>query len=280
MYLHANGRTDAEKGNFTHIIIFEVFGSMEKQNFFTQFKLAISSYFKAIELIFDRRMFVYFVYALVISALLVAFELFIANALVESAENYLMNIISPETFWAPLRKILQFVIHLGLHLILYFVFLTINKYLLLIVLSPLMAAISEKTETILTGKTYAFQFSNLIRDLYRGAAIALRNMCIEFGCIFLSLFIIWIPIIGWLCPLFLFILSCYFYGFSMIDYTNERRGLATSHSIVYVKRHKGLAIGNGFILLLLFAIPYIGLFLAAILGPVSATIAVLESEKV
>ena len=109
--------------------------------------------------------------------------------------------------------------------------------------------------------------------------IALRNMCIEFGCIFLSLLIIWIPIIGWLCPLFLFILSCYFYGLSMIDYTNERRRLATSHSIAYVKRHKGLAIGNGLILLVLFAIPYIGVFLAALLGPVSATVAVLKIEQ-
>lgn len=254
---------------------------MKKQlGFFAQFKVAVSSYFKAVGLMFDKRYLSCFVYALLISAALVVVEILIAKSIVESAESYLLGLISPETFWAPLRKIIQFVIHVGLHFIVYFIYITINKYVLLTVLSPVMSMISEKTEAILNGKTYTFQFSNLFRDLYRGAVIALRNMLIEFGCIFLSLFVVWIPVIGWLCPLFLFVLSCYFYGFSMIDYINERRELTHSQSIEYVKRHKGLAVGNGIVLLVLFAIPYIGVFLASVLGPISSTVAVLEVEKV
>lgn len=253
---------------------------MKKQiHFFAQFRIAVAAYFKAVELLFDRRLLVYLVYILLVSAALVALELFITSALVETVETRVLEIISPETFWAPLRKIIQFIIRIGLHFFFYFAFITINKYLLLIVLSPLMAVISEKTETILTGKEYPFEISSLFRDIRRGVVIALRNMGIEFGCLFLGLFVVWIPVIGWFCPLFLFILSCYFYGFSMIDYINERRALSTSQSIVYVQSHKGLAIGNGFVLLLLFAIPYVGVFLAATLGPLAATVAVIKVER-
>lgn len=250
-----------------------------QQGFVTQFKIAVSSYFRAVELVFDRRMLVYFVFILLISAALVAAEIFVVRALVEAAEARILGLISPETFWAPLQKIIEFVLRAGLHFFFYFLFFTINKYLLLIVLSPIMAAISEKAETILTGKEYPFLFSNIFRDLRRGTIIALRNMCIEFGFLFLGLFVVWIPVIGWLFPLFLFVLSCYFYGFSMIDYINERRALSTSQSIAYIKSHKGIAIGNGLILTLLMAIPYLGVFLAAVLGPVAATVAVITSEK-
>ncbi len=253
---------------------------MKKElSFFAQVRLALSSYFKAMRLMFDKRYLLCFIYALLVSSVLVAFEIYIAKSIVSSAESYLYARISPETFWEPLRKIIQFIIHVSLHFIVYFIYLTINKYILLTILSPVMAMISEQTETILNGRTYTFQFSNLFRDLLRGARIALRNMFIEFGCMFLCLFVVWIPIIGWLCPLFLFVLSCYFYGFSMIDYINERRELTTSQSIAYVKRHKGLAVGNGFVLLVLFAIPYLGVFFAAILGPIASTVAVLEAEK-
>lgn len=247
--------------------------------FFTQFGIGITSYFKAVELLFNRRILVYLFYILLVSAALVAAELYITSVLVEAAEARLLELISPETFWVPLRKIIQFVLRVGLHFFFYYVFITINKYLLLIVLSPLMSAISEKAEAILTGREYPFALSNFFRDIRRGVIIALRNMFIEFGCIFLGLFVVWIPVIGWFCPVFLFLLSCYFYGFSMIDYINERRALSTSQSITYVKAHKGLAIGNGFILVLLFTIPFLGVFLAAIMGPVAATVAVVNMEK-
>jgi CysZ protein len=146
-------------------------------------------------------------------------------------------------------------------------------------MSPIMALISERTEEIITGKVYPFNLAQFIKDIARGVVIALRNMFIEFGFIFLGFFIVWIPVIGWIGALFLIVLSYYFYGFSMIDYVSERRRMGISQSVDYVRKNKGLSIGNGFVFSLLFAIPLIGGMLAAVLSPVAACIAVLELEN-
>lgn len=142
-----------------------------------------------------------------------------------------------------------------------------------------MAILSEKTEEIITGNTYPFEINQFVRDVFRGIIIALRNMFIEFGVIIASFFVMWIPIIGWVMPIVLLMFSYYYYGFSMIDYTSERKKMKVKESIKYIRANKGLAIGNGFIFSLLFSIPVIGGALSSIIAPVAATIAVLELEK-
>lgn len=253
---------------------------MKKQlSFFSEFKLGLSSYLRALSFIFEKGLWVYSIYAIVIAIGLFFAELAFAESFIQSLETQVFELLPFAEAGSSFGKILYFFVRIGLYIVFYFIFLTLNKYLLLILLSPLMAVLSEKTEAILTGKEYPFEFLQFVKDVLRGIALALRNMCLEFGFILLSLFVIWIPVLGWLCPIFLFVLSCYFYGFSMIDYTNERRKLTISQSIVYVKQHKGLAVGNGFVFCLLFALPYIGVIFAAMLGPVSASIALLEAER-
>lgn len=146
-------------------------------------------------------------------------------------------------------------------------------------MSPIMALLSERTEEIITGKVYPFKIGQFIKDIGRGVVIALRNMFIEFGFIFLGFFVVWIPIVGWICALFLVLVSYYFYGFSMIDYVSERRKMSISQSTSYVRKHKGLAIGNGFIFSLIFAIPFVGAIIAAVIAPVAACLAVLEIDN-
>lgn len=253
---------------------------MKKQlSFFAEFKLGIRSYSRALSFIFEKGLWVYGIYAIVIAIGLVFAELVLTGSFIQSLQTQVFELLPFSEADSPIGRVLHFFIRIGLYIVFYFIFLTLNKYLLLILLSPLMAILSEKTETILTGKEYPFEFVQFMKDVLRGVALALRNMCLEFGFIFLSLFVIWIPVLGWLCPLFLFVLSCYFYGFSMIDYTNERRKLTISQSIVYVKQHKGLAMGNGFVFCLLFALPYIGVIFASLLGPVAASVALLEENK-
>jgi CysZ protein len=146
-------------------------------------------------------------------------------------------------------------------------------------MSPIMALLSEKTDEIITGKKYPFVWDQFVRDVFRGIAIALRNMFIEFGFIIASFFLMWIPVIGWVMPIILLLISYYFYGFSMLDYTSERRKLKYRESIRYIRSNKGLAIGNGFIFSLLFSLPIFGGMIASVVAPVAATIAVIELEK-
>ena len=71
--------------------------------------------------------------------------------------------------------IVSFILHLA---IVYLLFIA-NKYIVLILLSPLLAYASERTEEILTGKNYPFSWAQLLKDAFRGALIALRNGVLE-----------------------------------------------------------------------------------------------------
>ena len=81
-----------------------------------------------------------------------------------------------------------------------------------------------------------------------------------------------IPILGWLTPVLAILIECYYYGFSMLDYSMERHKKSPAESIYYVSSHKGLAIGNGLVFYLLHFLPIIGWVLAPAYAVVAATL--------
>ncbi|CAN5429761.1 hypothetical protein BH10BAC1_BH10BAC1_02060 [soil metagenome] len=254
----------------------------QQLSFFQQVGLAIKSYGKAISFVFERGLWVYFIYAIIIAALLTFGGFRLVQIFTDWVEDLIMSYFSSEAdggWLSFLGDALHFLLSIGLKIIFFFIFSTLSKYILLILMSPIMALLSARTEEIITGKIYPFNMSQFIKDILRGILIAIRNMCIEFGFIFLGFLIVWVPVIGWISALFLIVLSYYFYGFSMIDYVNERRRKRISESVKYVRKNKGLAIGNGFVFSLIFSIPFVGGLFAAVVAPVAACIAVIEMEK-
>jgi CysZ protein len=155
-----------------------------------------------------------------------------------------------------------------------YIFWTFNKYIALIVLSPLLALLSEKTESILTGREFPFSLKTFLSDILRGVTIAVRNALIE------TVIIVLCTLIGFVFPLvspvlfFLtFIVSAYFYGFSMMDYVSERHRLTMSEGVRLIRKNRVLAIANGGLFDVLMKIPVFGITFAPILGCVGATIA-------
>ncbi len=55
-------------------------------------------------------------------------------------------------------------------------YFSLFKFIFLIIGSPLFSYLSEKTDTILTGKDFPFSFSKLMNDAWRAIKIALRNL--------------------------------------------------------------------------------------------------------
>jgi CysZ protein len=161
--------------------------------------------------------------------------------------------------------------------IIYFlVFAYISGYIIIILMSPLLAYLSEKTELILTGKTYHTGFSQMIKDIVRGIIIAVRNLLIELVFVILAFFISFIPVIGWLCAIVLFLISSYFYGFSFIDYMNERKKLTIRESVSVGRKYKWIAISNGAVFSVSLLVPFCGTFVSlfvSIIAVVAATIA-------
>ena len=157
-----------------------------------------------------------------------------------------------------------------LRLILVLFYFSLFKYLILIIGSPVFAYLSEKTEAIMEEKEHSFNRTELKKDAQRSIKLALRNAGWQsiylIGLIFLSL----VPVIGWITPIIALLMECYYFGFSMLDYSFARAQFTPAQSITFAGRHKGLAIGNG----LLFYLMHIAIILAPAYAIIAATLSV------
>ncbi len=166
-----------------------------------------------------------------------------------------------------------------IHLVFLMFYFSLFKYVFLIIGSPVFAYLSEKTEAILEGKDFPFSLTQLLKDIVRGIRIALRNLLwqtVYAASIFILAFI---PVVGWITPLISLLVECYFLGFSMLDYSCERHKLTTSQSIAFIGKHKGLAIGNGLVFLLMHIIPVLGWVLAPSYAVIAATISLYGDKE-
>jgi CysZ protein len=149
----------------------------------------------------------------------------------------------------------------------------------LIIGSPVFAYLSEKTESIMEGKDFPFVFKQLLSDIFRGIRIALRNMLWQSVYLLTILILSFIPLIGWVAPLVALFVECYYFGFSMLDYSSERNKISYQQSINFIGHHKGLAIGNGLIFYMLHFLPVIGWLFAPSYAVIAATLSILNAKK-
>lgn len=168
---------------------------------------------------------------------------------------------------------------LVLQLVLLLFYFSLFKYLFLIIGSPLFAYLSEKTESIIEGKDFPFSFKQLMKDILRGIRIALRNMLWQTVYTVSILVLSFVPLVGWVTPLLALLIECYYLGFSMLDYSCERNKLSTSQSILFIGRHKGLAIGNGIIFYMMHILPLVGWILAPSYAVIAATISLYNAKN-
>lgn len=154
-----------------------------------------------------------------------------------------------------------------------------NKYIVLILLSPLLAYASERTEEIITGRSFPFSWGQLMKDALRGALIALRNgimeLAITVGIWFLTLFV---PVLAPVSFVLLFTVSAYFYGFSMFDYVFERRRMRIGESVKAVNDRIGAVLANGALFSLVMKLPLLGVMFAPVLASIGAVLATLKKE--
>lgn len=160
-----------------------------------------------------------------------------------------------------------------------FMWMKFTKYFVVILLSPILATLSQKTEEILTENTYPFSIPQTIRDIKRGVQIALRNIFWEYF-IFFVIFIVAQFFGGEVKSVILLslplVFGFYFYGFGFMDYINERRRLNIEQSIYFLRNHRGIAVAIGSVYSLLFMVPYVGVVIAPIWACVAATLVMHE----
>ncbi|SDL82583.1 CysZ protein [Catalinimonas alkaloidigena] len=160
-------------------------------------------------------------------------------------------------------------------LLLYF---KLYKYLLLIVLAPLWAWIAERTQELDGAPAVPFSMRLFLKNLTRGLKIGLRSLVWEMLITGGLLLLLLVPFINLIVPLLLFLNEGFWWGFSVLDLRNEYFGWNDHSSVRWINYHKGLALSNGIVFLLLLAIPLLGLLVAPVLSVMAAGLAANRAE--
>ena len=243
---------------------------MEKQeSFFKLFLRGIETYLDAIRFIKTNQLWHYFIPPLILSGLI----LWGGYVLEENLRSYEFG--DPKTMNELILEMVHMLFLNSLVLMAY----KARKYIVFIVLSPLLTQLSMLVETKLTGNKHPFDWAQFRKDIIRAVRIATGNFVIEYLIVALWFILaLIIPYLSYATPVFMFCLGCYFYGFGMLDYVNERRRLNITESVKFVREHSGLAIGNGAVFSAMFIIPYdIGVIFAPVLAIIAATFAMHET---
>ena len=245
--------------------------------------IAVQSYSKAHQFIIQNRLWKWIIIPGLIYALLFAASMYFFGRSATGVIEYLTEFSGVRNWVQKLENSwLGFFFTLAgiiFWIILMFLYFSLFKYIWLILGSPIFAYLSEKTSSIIEGRDYPFSFKQLWSDMLRGIRLALRNTLWQTVYTLSILIFSFIPVIGWATPLLALFVECYYYGFSMLDYSCERKQMNVSKSIEYVGKHKGLAIGNGLVFYLMHGIIVVGWILAPAYAVIAATISMHDLKK-
>lgn len=255
-------------------------------NLFSNFIIAISSYGSAIEFIFKNKMKRYFIWPVLFNILFFTTGFHFLSELSDSAIIWIESSIDFESwkFWGSeyISGTVHFLLWIILKLLIFLVLVFLGGHVVLILMSPILAIVSERTERILEGNDYPFTFKQLLIDILRGVRISVRNFGFEILFVLLLFGMSFVPILGLSSSPILILVSAYYYGFSFIDYNLERKKLSVSESVNYMKQNRGIVVGNGILFAMVLTIPFIGIALssfAAIISAVAATIALHKKNQ-
>ncbi len=244
--------------------------------------IAIQSYFRAHQFIIKHRLWKWILIPGILYCILFVVGMYFFFQSADAAVSYLSDQLGLEDWLERQRSgFLSFLFILGgimVRLILVFFYFSLFKFLFLIIGSPLFAYLSEKTESILAGRDFPFSLKQLMKDIIRGIRLALRNLLWQTVYMVSILILSFFPLIGWISPLLSMFVECYYYGFSMLDYSCERNKLNVSQSIEFISKHKGLAIGNGMVFYLMHLVPIVGWVLAPAYAVIAATLSLYHSK--
>lgn len=250
---------------------------------FSDFFKGIDYFFKGIQFLFGKGLWYYMIYPMLLWAGLFIFSVFVVGDLIDDTvkwlEAWLNELIAGKMLFSVkldfLVSALSFITNLLLRIAFFFIGGTVVKYITLLLLSPMLSRLSEVIESKLSGKKFPFSFAQLMKDILRGMGITLRNMLFEYLFIIAGFVVCFFfpPLVFIITPL-LFFISCYYYGFTMMDYSCERHKMSIRQGTEFIKRNKALVCGIGACLWLMFKIPTLyGDLVALTIGPAAACIA-------
>ncbi|MEJ6777603.1 MAG: EI24 domain-containing protein [Crocinitomicaceae bacterium] len=213
--------------------------------FIKNFIFGVRAYFKAVKFIIEYRFYWYLIFPALLMLIIYKLGSMVKNHHIEQDAGNMNEIV-----W----YLMYILIEISIAMLL----MKFAKYLVVLILSPLISHLSIKTEKILTGNKYPFSMNQVAHDIKRSVRIVTRNFMWEY---FFFLIIFIVSFLGWddpkSSPIFYltFVIGFFYYGFAFLDYINERRRLDIAQSIIFIRENRGLAIAIGSIYSLLILVP-------------------------
>lgn len=146
------------------------------------------------------------------------------------------------------------------------------EFMVITLFSPIMAMLSERCDTILTGREYDFTLDRFIKELLRTIGILATGFLFSSIVMGLWFLISWIGNLSVISPYILFVLKAFFIGFNFLDYSFERNMIPIGKSWRYGISKPLVMISFGAIFSLIFFIPILGVMLAPFVTTIISTI--------
>ena len=141
------------------------------------FKIGLNAYLKAIPFVLKNGFWMYFIIPIIIFIFIYYLGFYFKDM------QQLYKAPDDAGFF---KSIYYFFIS-GIFLLLSFTFLNFIRYIIIILISPLLSIVSERTERILTGNKYTYSLSQLIKDVKRALNLIIRNIVWEMSLVVLVL---------------------------------------------------------------------------------------------
>jgi CysZ protein len=257
----------------------------DMKNQINLFWKGLKSYRQAFTFLLKNKLFYFFLFPIAFNFLIYFSGLSVLNEfrLLTSQyfESFFESFGASEDWWILfLNKFFSISIWLVSKVFFFYIFSLFGGYLTIIFLSPVFTYLSEKTASIQKGKIYNFNFTQFVNDIFRAILISIRNILVQLLMVFVLFLIGFVPVLGWGISIILNLtIVSYFYGFSFLDYTNERHQLSIKESVKIVRRKKGLAVGLGLVFYLCFFIPLLGGVISSFLAIISVVAATISLEE-
>ena len=238
-----------------------------------QLKTGFTAYPKAIRLIWTNHLVKYLLLPAILNIIVVVAFIFSGVGIGDWINGIIERSTENMNGWIHAGMV---AIKIILSIIFFALFIFIGGTIVNILMSPIYTFLSEKTETILTGREFPFDMKQTLKDVWRAIRIAVRNTAKQLILTALCLLLNFIPIVGSIAALVLiFIINAYYFGCGFMDYTYERWRLSPKESRNETHKLKYIAFTNGAV----YSLPlylFCGAFIAAFIGGVSAVAATLS----
>ncbi len=153
------------------------------------------------------------------------------------------------------------------------------KYVMFMLLYVATAHFTNQTMTILSGRpAEVVTFNTMLADQKRAIKVYIRCWILELiiSSVLISVFFGIFSSIAFLQTPVIFLVSCYFVGFAVVDSYNVMFDLSVRESMRYTRNYIGIALATGLVAQVLMAIPLIGPVLMPVVSGIATTIAMYE----